>query len=189
MAYEIIFVSVGGVLAGLIIAYLFSRRGLHVPTKEGRKVKKILNNPELLVEKLNKNGEMVDIGEKLEYKVVEGEDGKRRVALEKTAIKIAKMPEKVEEIEETDDVLEEEDVIGQEPEEEDLIEEQEEEVEDEIIVKEPVVEEEDVIEEEEPEEIVEDDDEEESLEDLKERLEIEKQILEIKEKKKKLESS
>lgn len=86
MINEIIVISILGIIVGIILAYILSKTNIKFPTKDQRKKNKIINNPELLAEKLNEN-EIVDNGEKLEYSVVE-KDGEKHLDLKKTPIKI-----------------------------------------------------------------------------------------------------
>lgn len=77
MIKEIIIICVVAFLVGLIIAWL----RMKFFTREIRSRKKILRNPELLVEKLKANGKIIDDGKELKYSVVE-EMGKKTIKVE-----------------------------------------------------------------------------------------------------------
>lgn len=52
-----------------------------------REVNKVLNNPQVLKEKLESSGELVDLGEKLDFKIVKNEEGKEVLEVKKTSVK------------------------------------------------------------------------------------------------------
>ena len=56
-------------------------------------MQKVLNDPELLIERLNEHGTLIDEGEELNYSIGE-QDGKRVVELNKTAHKNPNSPKK-----------------------------------------------------------------------------------------------
>ncbi len=91
MGSEALVVGTLDLLLGAGIAHFF-RKGIKKLLNTKRKeIDKIVNDPDLLVEKLSENGKMVDRGEELKYSVVE-EGGVRKVSLEKTKVKPEQPP-------------------------------------------------------------------------------------------------
>ncbi len=85
---ETIIVGIAGLVVGLTAAYfLFTKTKLADKlSKEQREKEKIINNPELLLEKLNHNiNSITDEGQKLEY-CIEGEGKDRKLVLKKTKV-------------------------------------------------------------------------------------------------------
>lgn len=86
MGSENIIIPLGAILIGAIFAYLLLRnkRILQKISKADDKINKVINNPDLLLEKLNENGKMyeVDTREELKYSVVE-KNGERKLDLER----------------------------------------------------------------------------------------------------------
>jgi hypothetical protein len=83
MIKESLFVSLSGLILGIMIVFFLSKFGLKIRSKGEREKNKIIKNPELLLEKLNQNGVMVDQGERLNYNVID-EDGKKKLGLERS---------------------------------------------------------------------------------------------------------
>ncbi len=73
-------------LLGGGLSHIFRKKIKRLLNRKQKEMDEIINDPDLLVEKLSQNGKMVDSGEELKYSVVE-EGGVRKVALEKTKVK------------------------------------------------------------------------------------------------------
>lgn len=85
MAAEELVVVVFALIIGLAIGYFLSKnqRLANKFSKEKREMNAILNDPEVLLSKLNANGKIIDDGKELHYSVVE-KDGKKVLELKKT---------------------------------------------------------------------------------------------------------
>lgn len=83
MESEILVVSAIGVFIGAIIGYIISKKiNPKKITKQSREIQKIIKDPDLLLEKLNANGKMLDVGDELKYSVVE-EGGVKKLQVER----------------------------------------------------------------------------------------------------------
>lgn len=82
MGSEIIIIPLIAIIIGASISYLFRKKLAKIFSGSDKKKNKIINSPDLLLEKLSENGKMVDDGEELEYSVVEN-DGKRELTMKK----------------------------------------------------------------------------------------------------------
>ncbi len=92
MGSEALVIGTIALLLGAGIGHIFRKKIKRLLDRKQKEKDKIINNPDLLVEKLSKNGKMVDSGEELKYSVIE-EDGVRKVSLEKTKVKPAPSPQ------------------------------------------------------------------------------------------------
>ncbi len=86
MGSETLIIGTIALLLGAGIAHIFKKQIKKILNRKQKEMDEIVNDPDLLVEKLNKNGKMVDSGEELKYSVVE-EGGVRKVSLERTKVK------------------------------------------------------------------------------------------------------
>lgn len=91
MGAEVIVVAILAFLLGGGLAYIFRESLVKKLNRAEKEKDKVINNPDLLVEKLNKNGKMVDVGEELKYSVIE-ENGVKKVALEKCKVQPTATP-------------------------------------------------------------------------------------------------
>lgn len=91
MGLETLVVITIAILLGAVLGHIFKKKIKRFLNKKQKEMDKIINDPDLLVEKLNNNGQMVDSGEELKYSVVE-EDGVRKVSLTKTKVKPESSP-------------------------------------------------------------------------------------------------
>ena len=87
-ALEIVVVGVIGFGLGALAVYFLSKKTKLIDkiAKKDKRKEEVLNDPELLIKKLNENGKIVDTGETLEYGIVE-EGGKKTVGLTRTVHK------------------------------------------------------------------------------------------------------
>ena len=88
-ALEIVVVGIIALGFGALVVYFLSEKTnlFEWIAKADKRKKEVLNDPELLIEKLNENGKkIVDTGEILEYGIVE-KDGKKIVGLTRTVHK------------------------------------------------------------------------------------------------------
>jgi len=85
MILEILFITVLAIIIGTIIATILYKKGIKIETKEEKEKEKIINDPDLLLEKLNNNGKMVDSGEELKYSIVDNK-GVKSLELKKLPI-------------------------------------------------------------------------------------------------------
>ncbi len=80
---EFIIVGVIAFLIGMAITYLFFKRVDPIKfTKDYKDIQKVIQNPEVLVERLNANGKLIDIDEEIKCSVIE-EDGVKKLKIEK----------------------------------------------------------------------------------------------------------
>ena len=86
MGSEALVIGTIALVLGAGIGHILRNRIKKILNTKQKEMDAIVNDPDLLVEKLNKNGKMVDSGEELKYSVVE-EGGVRKVSLEKTKVK------------------------------------------------------------------------------------------------------
>lgn len=93
MGSEIFIVSCLAIIVGCIIGYILcSKLGLLDKLKDF-KMKKITQDPEKLKELLEANGEIIDKGKKIVYKVEEDENGKKILKQHTEELKIIKKQE------------------------------------------------------------------------------------------------
>lgn len=69
MGAEFLVVGVLALTLGAVISYKFRDRIERRFNKVEREKTRVINNPELLLEKLNANGKMIDMGEELVFSV------------------------------------------------------------------------------------------------------------------------
>lgn len=86
MGSETLIIGTIALLLGAGLGHVLRNKIKKLLNTKQKKMDEIINDPDLLVEKLNKNGKMVDRGEELKYSVVE-EGGVRKVSLERTKVK------------------------------------------------------------------------------------------------------
>lgn len=83
------------IVVGFIVGYIIFKRFPGLLDRDSKKIKTILNNPHLLVEKLKSHGELYDHGKKLEIKVgTDNETGKEVVVVEEKECPKAKRVQK-----------------------------------------------------------------------------------------------
>lgn len=87
MILEIIVVGILALITGAVLVLPFRKK---IKSKEQKAIEKIVEDPELILQKLKEGGKMIDLGEELEYSVKELQ-GKKTLVLEKKKI-ITKTP-------------------------------------------------------------------------------------------------
>ena len=85
-----IIMIVSGILAGLIVGYVIFRFFPNLFSKD-KKINKVIKDPNLLLEKLQSNGKIYDMGKGLDFKIgKDSETGKDVVIVEEKDVKRAK---------------------------------------------------------------------------------------------------
>lgn len=90
MLFEIIIIGILGIFIGAFVGkFLFGNLKLF-ERLEQRKIEKIINNPENLKQRLEENGEIIDMGEKITFEIVRNSKGKKVINFERKKAKAEK---------------------------------------------------------------------------------------------------
>ena len=85
--FESLLVGTLSLIVGIIIALILVRKTniLEMISKEERYKNEVINNPELLLQKLNENGPFVDEGEELHFSITKKE-GKSNISVNRVKL-------------------------------------------------------------------------------------------------------
>ncbi len=94
------FAIITSVLVGAILGFYIYKKFPNLFNRDDKKIKEVISNPHLLIEKLKAHGEIYDSGKKLDIKVgIDEKTGKEVLIIEKKEWKKEKkikVPEKLE---------------------------------------------------------------------------------------------
>lgn len=85
---EILIIGIAGIFFGAVIGRVLFKNFKIIEKIETQILGKTLNDPEKLKQRLEENGEIVDMGEKLEFKIKKNKEGKEILDIERKKIKV-----------------------------------------------------------------------------------------------------
>lgn len=87
---EALIITVAALGIGILIGYPLFRKFKFIEKAQDKSIQKIVNDPEALKAKLEKSGEIVDLGEKVEFFIKTDESGKKVLDFKKQKVELPK---------------------------------------------------------------------------------------------------